>query len=321
MNTTLIQGLEIVFRARVRVVKEYNLIPDMAVVRALGADKEHRHQLADVVKVLRLPAKDVVYMLFRQMTLSYIGITQNIRRRLDEHFVKRTNELDWDRALVFCVNSLDMNTNIASYIEHTLFLHMRSKGFNLLQSPPSSSSVNKRGEALAERAINEMKLILELLDLARPVVSIKTQEMQPEQETSLQEQEVAQDVAALTTLVNTNSEEIEVSLRTRGANARGRYTAFGLEVFAGSIGTAELQDHMKKKDRFLKMRAELLKNKIVAINDSTLMFRESYTFSSATAAAQILCGSNAPGPLVWKRTTDGKPLVEIRSGKPPRVGA
>ncbi|MEM9955635.1 MAG: DUF4357 domain-containing protein [Chloroflexota bacterium] len=135
--------------------------------------------------------------------------------------------------------------------------------------------------------------------MAKPIEVMKTPQ---------KDEETQADIDALEGLADTQHDSIEVELNSHGAVGRGKYTGFGLEVFAGSEGNAQVKPHMEESQSYWDMRDELLQEGVIEISGDNLIFRKNYTFSSPTAAVRILTGSNAPGPLRWKSRNDGTPL-------------
>ncbi|MGB1250471.1 MAG: DUF4357 domain-containing protein [Candidatus Promineifilaceae bacterium] len=122
---------------------------------------------------------------------------------------------------------------------------------------------------------------------------------------------VQAEVKVLEKLRTSQQDYIDVELQSNGAYATGKYTGFGLEVLARSIGTSTVQTHMKSNRTYWRIRTELETTEVIEVNNTTIRFTQNHTFSSPTSAVQILTGSNWPGPLVWRRITDKKTLKEI----------
>jgi hypothetical protein len=285
-------------------VKVYSLVPDLGITRAFGSDKEHIEHLQTVLDALNYIDRDTVYLLFNAMTINYVGSSAGAIVRLRTHCRERTGEKDWDRTMVFFLTKPIYNRSIREYVENTIYTRLSARGFRLLQTAPAFSELNPDNGLIAEQHILEIERILELLDTAKPSET----NIQLDPDTT---EDVREDVKALQNLMASEKQSFEVELSYPNTQAKGRYSGFGLEVYSGSVGTANVQDHMKKVDAFWRRREELEQLGVIEITDEVLCFTENHTFSSPTAAAQILTGSNRPGPLVWKREADGKTLKEI----------
>lgn len=297
-------GLRIDIHPQTAMVKIYSLVPDLGITRAFGVDREQIEHLQIVLNTLNYTERDTVYLLFNAMTINYVGSSAGVIRRLLTHQRERTDAKIWDRAIVFFITKQIYNRSIREYVENTIYNRLSARGFNLLQQSPAFSELNPDNSLIAGQHVLEIERILELLDMAKPSET----NIRLDPETS---EDVREDVEALQSLMASDEQSFEVELSYPNTDAKGRYSGFGLEVFAGSYGTSIVQDHMKKVDTFWRRREELEKSGIIDVNDDILSFNENYTFSSPTAAAQILTGSNRPGPLVWFRISDRKSLKEI----------
>lgn len=286
-------------------VKTYDLVPDLGVIRGFGTNKTDRKALVDVLHRLDYQERDCVYLLLRQMSVNYVGMTQNIQRRLDEHSSQRKGEKNWDRVLVFYLVKPIHNTSLAAFIERTLYLRLTERGFLLYQDPPDGRALNPDDQKVAQRFVTEVERIIELLDMAQP--SARTRQKALE----VKDEDVQAEVQVLEELRASRQQSIEVELSSQGANAFGKYTGFGLEVFAGSVGNSRIQPHLQHDQSFLKARQELEETGVIEINGEQLKFVKNYIFSSPTAAARILTGSSVPGPLRWKTVSEGIPLRDI----------
>lgn len=285
-------------------VKIYSLVPDLGITRAFGADKPYIEHLQNVLESLNYKDRDAVYLLLNAMTVNYVGSSAGAFARLRTHSRERVDEKQWDRAMVFFLTKPIYNRSIREYVENTIYTRLSARGFKLLQTAPAFSELTPDNGLIAEQHTLEIERILELLDMAKPSET----RIQLDPNTT---NDVREDVEALQSLMASEEQSFEVELTYPNTNARGRYSGFGFEVYAGSVGTATVQDHMKKVDSFWRRRDELAQSRVIEIDEEVLRFVENHTFSSPTAAAQILTGSNRPGPLVWKRLSDGKTLKEI----------
>lgn len=285
-------------------VKTYSLVPPLGVIHGYGVDKGNLDDLAKTLQTRNLARQDCIYLLLSRMLPNYVGQTQKIVNRLKQHASQRTGTSDWDRVLVIFVRDQLFNTSIASFVEYALYLRLVESGFPITQNTPADRVLDGDNFEVARSVIEEIERLLELLDLAQPTPTSRVDKVASLDETK-------EDLIALEGLRRSDQHEIEVELSARGVRAHGKYTGFGLLVYAGSTGTAVPQPHMRKARSYWRMRKELEEEGVLEIEDEHLRFLQSYTFASPTAAAHILTGSNRPGPLVWKRKTDGKTLKEL----------
>lgn len=286
-------------------VKIYDLVPDLGIIKGFGVNKSDKDGLAEILSKKKYTSRDCVYFLLSHMSVNYVGSSGNIISRLTTHTSQRTDEKDWDRALVFFLTRPIHNRSLVEYVEHSLYLRLTDRGFFLKQKVPDGRALNPDDQKIAQQFIAEIEQILALLDMAKPVDELKVHDA------SSASREVNEDVEALQSLVVSDQPSIEVELKYQGTDATAIYTGFGLEVYAESLGVPVVQNHMQDNEAFLRTRNELADKGVIEIGDDYLRFTQNYTFSSPTAAAQILTGSNRPGPLVWRRVSDKKSLKEI----------
>ncbi len=316
-------------------VKTYVLYPQLGAIEGYGAGKIERNELVSAIRLRRWDRQDCLYLLLKQMSVNYIGTTQNIDDRVTTHATRRNakNGYDWDRIIAFCSVRDILNTNIAKYAEYTLYILLKSKGCVLLQSPPDARHdrfLNPQDQLTAKQVVQEIERIIDLLDTSLPEIravsgsnplrsdevldSTLVTELPPQLPTKSDEQDwqdAEEDMTDLRALSQSGQEGIEVEISAYGAYARGRYTPYGLEVYAGSIGTTIVQPHFRNNRSYARIRGELQQQAVITVDGERLIFVQPYTFASPTAAAQLLCGASVPGPLRWKRISDGLPLRDI----------
>ncbi|MBZ0285288.1 MAG: DUF4357 domain-containing protein [Anaerolineae bacterium] len=298
-------NLQIAFHASEPNIKTYLLHPQIGLVECYGVDKKNRKSFHKIVDLLGYGTRDCVYILFDQMSINYVGMTQNIKQRLDQHASQRKNNKNWDRVLAFYLKNPIHNTSIVAFVERTLYVRLTDRGFQLNQAVPDGRVLNPDDQKIAQRFVTEVERILSLLDMAEPIPSSRKYAV------AASTDDVKEDVKFLEELRASKQPSIEVELNYAGTQAVGKYSGYGLEVYGGSIGTSHVQNHMQDNQAFWRTRNELIEAGVIEIVGEILRFTQNYTFSSPTAAAQILTGSNRPGPLVWRRATDKKTLKEI----------
>lgn len=285
-----------------RRVKVYDLVPEIGIMRGFGANIQDRDALIQVLHFRDLLRSDGIYLLFRQMSVTYVGISQKIKSRLTSHRYFR----DWDRVIAFYSVREALNPNIAGFVERKLFDILSQRGFTLEQKPPEERFLSQQDEIIMRQVIQEIDRVLQLLDMASP-----SQSERSTSDTSKLTSQMENGMSVTQAMWTGSREGIEVALNTRKVRAIGVFSQYGLEVVAGSEGTAETSPHMKENIIHQTTIEKLQHEGIVEIGRGKLRFLQSYMFSSPSAAARILTGSNRPGPLVWKRVSDGKSLKEL----------
>jgi hypothetical protein len=288
-------------------VKVYDLFPEVGIMRGFGVQKQDRDSLIQVLKFRDLIAQDGLYLLFRQMSVNYVGITQKIEQRLTSHTYQKREQNDWDRVIAFYSIRRNLNPNITGFVERKLYDILTGRGFKLLQKRPDERFLNHDDNIVMRFAISDIERILMLLDMAQPVndpSNVVT--------TTLQDEKIGEKVKEQSKSTQVPPSSIEIELTLYGANAKGKYSEFGLEVYAGSTGNAHVKPHMQSNKFYWKTRKELIESRVIEIIEGErIRFLQSYTFTSPTAAAQILAGSNAPGPKCWKTVSGNIPLRDL----------
>jgi hypothetical protein len=95
------------------------------------------------------------------------------------------------------------------------------------------------------------------------------------------------------------------------AEARGQRTSGGFVVFRGSTAVAqERPGAAKHKPHIVAIRKQLISTKKLVPADQLLRFAKDVEFGSSSAAASVICGGAAAGPLKW-RDQQGTTLKEL----------
>ncbi len=85
--------------------------------------------------------------------------------------------------------------------------------------------------------------------------------------------------------------------RSSGADAEGRKTESGFLVVAESIISAQTTPSFPIANKgYFRLREELIRDGVI----KDRVFQQDYEFSSATAAASVICGRTASGKKHWK---------------------
>jgi hypothetical protein len=296
-------GLRISHDSRSSKVKVYDLVPEVGIVRGFGANIQDRDDLIDVLEFRQLLRNDGLYLLFKQMSVIYVGISQKIKSRLTSHKYRR----DWDRVIAFYSVREVLNPNITGYVEYKLYELLSKRGFKLDQNSPEECYLSQHDEIVMRQIIQEIDRVLQLLDLANPPLETALVAM-TESPPKGQEESILKAAPRGTAI---GKDGIEVELVSRKAQAIAIYSDLGLEVLAGAEGTAKVAPHAEKNKFYHSTVEKLVRDKVIEIRDGRIRFLQSFIFTSPTAAALILTGSNRPGPLVWRRTSDKRTLKEL----------
>jgi hypothetical protein len=95
------------------------------------------------------------------------------------------------------------------------------------------------------------------------------------------------------------------------AVAKGERVPNGFVVFAGSTAVLEDRSSAKKQGPWIiNLRNRLKEENALQEKSGLLIFTRDVEFSSPSAAAAVIHGGNAAGPLAWRDST-GKTLKEL----------
>ena len=97
--------------------------------------------------------------------------------------------------------------------------------------------------------------------------------------------------------IETNEKE-NFHISSKGINAKGKLTEDGFIVFKNSI-VSELTAPSCPKS-FIKLRNNLINDKIIEKVNNKLIFKDDYLFKSPSSAAGIIMGRSANGWTEWK---------------------
>lgn len=96
-----------------------------------------------------------------------------------------------------------------------------------------------------------------------------------------------------------------------GVVAIGYRSEDGFVVRSGSTAKAKETDTLG--GAYVTLRSELKSKGVLAEHGDKLVFTQDYTFSSSSAAAAVVSGSQRSGPQTWFRSTDRKTLKEVEA--------
>jgi hypothetical protein len=213
----------------------------------------------------------------------YIGESEDTRKRIDGH----VSTLDfWTRAIVFTSKDTGLNKASIRYLESRLIELATAAGRSELQNgnAPGLSPLSEADRVDAEAFLDDMLMIYPLL--------------------GVRAFEPAEETASVPRL----------SLSGPSASAQGIQTDDGFLVFAGARARATPVESMPG---WARSQWEALKaaDLLVAVEGTdTLTLTENHEFASPSAAAAVMLGRSAAGPIEWK-DADGKTLKDLTEDK------
>ncbi|WP_308725330.1 GIY-YIG nuclease family protein [Metapseudomonas otitidis] len=214
--------------------------------------------------------------------VAYVGEAEIVLDRIKQH---RSKEY-WNSAIAFVSKDENLTRAHIRYLEGRIIEIASQVGrYSLINS-------NNSGAHLPESDLHDMEVYLERVGQLLPVLG----------------SELLTPVKPITT--PSQPSEVLIS-RIKNAEARGMRSPNGFVVLAGS--TAVLHERQSGKTHgawILKLRHQLIENGTLQPHNGLLTFIKDVEFSSPSAAAGVIRGGTAPGPVSWKDHS-GRTLKEI----------
>ena len=217
----------------------------------------------------------------------YIGEGDPVGPRLESHYA---NKDFWTQAVFFVAGSGQLNKAHVQYLEAVLVSRaLAAKRVKL-------DNGNKPTEpTLSEADRADMDVFLGNILGMLPVLGIHAFEKGIES--------IDADRKALLTCA------------ARGASARGRDTAQGFIVLAGSTAAADEVDSLSKHfPTISQLRQDLLSNGVLVPDGTAWRFSQDYTFGSPSTASTFVLGRSSNGRTSWK-DANGRTLKEIQEAE------
>ena len=224
--------------------------------------------------------------------LGYIGETDDIAARMRYHL--RSDSKDFFERVAFVVSSDESLTKAhARYLESRLIRLTKDAGTVLLtnDTAPDFNRLPEADRADMEIFIEQLRIVLPLVgfDLFRP----------------------RRPVVATSTAGTAGSPSFIFS--TGGASATARETDDGFVVLAGSTAKAATSATFQAGYRALRERLLSDGSLVAGPSPDLLAFGTDVVFASPSAAAAIVAGRSASGPIEWKLTDTGQPYRDWRA--------
>ena len=214
--------------------------------------------------------------------LAYIGEAETVSSRIKQHKVKDF----WNSVIIFVSKDENLTKAHIRYLEGRLIETANKISRCKIENSQAS------GARLPESDQHEMEVFLERVTQLLPILGTDI----------------------LTPIVKPDEDSIQIeeyTCKKKGAMAKGKRVPNGFVVFKGSTAIVKDRESAKTHGQWILSLREKLKNdgSIVESNDYYL-FTKDVEFSSPSAAAAVIYGGNAAGPIAWKNKS-GKTLKEI----------
>ena len=212
---------------------------------------------------------------------AYIGEAENVSDRLKQHKSKEF----WNSAIVFVSKDENLTKSHIKYLEGKSIEIAKNIGRYVLENSQNSGAI------LPESDQNDMEVFLERIAQLLPVLG----------------SELLSPIVANPSSIK----KAKFFCSMKGANATGDVTPNGFVIYKGS--TAVIEDRvsaLKNGPWTIKLRDSLKEDGTLVEKEGFLHFTKDTEFSSPSAAAAVVHGGNAAGPLAWKDKS-GKTLKEL----------
>lgn len=214
--------------------------------------------------------------------MAYIGEAEILKDRIKQH---RTKDF-WISVFVFVSKDENLTKSHIRYLEGRLIDDATKVGRYKLDNSQSS------GSKLPESDREDMEMFLEKIHQLFPVLGSEL-------------------ITPVTTRRTAKDASANFFCTIKGLTARGQRTPNGFVVFKNSQAVLKHRPEAVKYARWiLNLRSKLMHERSLVETDSALVFAKDVEFSSPSAAAGVVRGGTAAGPVRWK-TKDGRTLKEI----------
>lgn len=217
--------------------------------------------------------------------LAYIGEAEVIRDRLKQHKSKDF----WVSVVAFVSKDENLTKAHIRYLENRLIDEAKKAGrYRLENSNITNSKLPESDREDMEVFLARIQQVLPVLgsDLLTPV----TGSTKPKNKTHI------------------------LYCKNKGAVAKGQRTETGFVVYARSTAVAKERPSAETQHPFVvTLRRKLVQDGTLIDKDGYYVFTKDTEFSSPSAAAAVIHGGGAAGPVAW-RDENGKTLKEVEGG-------
>jgi hypothetical protein len=217
--------------------------------------------------------------------LAYIGEVEIIRDRLKQHKSKDF----WVSTVVFVSKDENLTKAHIRYLENRLIEEASKIDRYKLENANSS------GAKLPESDREDMEVFFSRIQQMLPVLG--------------------SDILAPITGSQKPKPVSKILLcKNKGAIAKGMRTETGFVVFAGSTAVLKERPSAETQHPFVvELRKKLIQDGTLMEKNGFYSFTKDAEFSSPSAAAAVIHGGGAAGPVAWK-DDHGRTLKEIEEG-------
>jgi hypothetical protein len=225
--------------------------------------------------------------------LGYIGEADDVAARMRHHL--RSDSKDFFERVAFVVSSDEALTKAhARYLESRLIRMTKEAGTVALvnDTAPEFNRLPEADRADMEAFIEQLRIILPLVgfDLFRP----------------------RRPVITPSTAGADNTDPV-FTFSTGGASAKARETEDGFVVLAGSTAKTVTSATFQAGYRAFRERLLVDGSMVRGSSNDLLTFATDVVFASPSAAAAVVAGRSASGPIEWKIAETGQTYRDWRA--------
>ncbi len=218
---------------------------------------------------------------------AYIGETENIYKRLNEHVRKKEF---WNEAIVIISKDENLNKAHIKYLEHRMIEEAKFVDrYDLTNSDfPKKPSISKPDQDEMEEFFIHLKLLVSTFGYK---IFDSIIEAIPDKETN----------------TDNDTSDIFYLEDTKGAYAEGVISNEGFVVFENAKFVKESTPTIPTNSKSI--REQLITDKILQLKNGFYILNKKHLFSSSSSAASAIKGNSSSGPREWK-LKNGKSLKE-----------
>jgi hypothetical protein len=217
----------------------------------------------------------------------YIGEAESVGKRLKQHL--GDNDRDFKECIIFTSSDEMLNKSTIKYLESRLVaLSKEGKNAEIENGvSPKLVAISEADRSDMEQFIEQIKLILPVAGFSFLISKVETEGGKPLAGTMFH-------------------------LKSKSYHSTMIEVENGFVVTKGSEAAPAVQKSIS--DGWKKLRARIIKEKVLAPKGNKMAFRANYIFSSASAASSVVLGRQSAGPLEWI-TKDGMTYRAYESEK------
>lgn len=218
----------------------------------------------------------------------YIGEAEELRARLKQHIADR----DFDSVVCFLSKDEMLTKAHIKYLESRLISQAKEANSSLVEN-----NNNPKPSRISEADVSDMEYFIEQIKLILPTVGMN-----------------ALVVAAPHQIASTPARSAvdRYKIKSKRLDATMIETDGGFVVTAGS--QAAMKTSRSLAEGRLRIRKKLIDAGILVKEGDKFRFYEDASFSSPSAAASVVLGRQAPGPLSWVDSA-GRIYKDVQKGQ------